>query len=122
MSEIKYLLDEHVNPRLRKALKRAAPDLVVWRIGDPSAPQLSTLDPEILLWCEQHQFSLVTNNRDSMPVHLQDHLAAGRHVPGIFTLNPKMTIGETAAELVLIWGASEAEEYLDQLNYLPLSS
>jgi hypothetical protein len=23
---------------------------------------------------------------------------------------------------VLIWGASEAEEYIDQLNYLPLSS
>jgi len=29
MSEIKYLLDEHVNPRLRKAIKRLAPDIVV---------------------------------------------------------------------------------------------
>jgi hypothetical protein len=57
-----------------------------------------------------------------MPVNLQDHLDAGHHVPGIFTLNPNMTIGETAEELVLIWGASEAEEYIDQLNYLPLSS
>lgn len=122
MSEIKYLLDEHVNPRLRKALKRLAPDIVVWRLGDPGAPPLSTLDPEILFWCEDHGFSLVTNNRESMPVHLREHLAAGRRVPGIFTLNPSMTISETADELVLIWGASEAEEYMDQLNYLPLSS
>ncbi|MCI0523631.1 MAG: DUF5615 family PIN-like protein [Acidobacteria bacterium] len=122
MSEIKYLLDEHVNPRLRKALKRSAPDIVVWRVGDPGAPQLSAPDPEILLWCEERGFSLVTNNRESMPVHLQKHLAEGRHVPGIFTLNPNLTIGETAEELVLIWGASEAEEYADQLNYLPLSS
>jgi hypothetical protein len=38
MSEIKYLLDEHVNPRLRKALKRSAPDIVVWRLGDPGPP------------------------------------------------------------------------------------
>lgn len=121
MSEIRYLLDEHVNPRLRKALKRLTPDIVVWRIGDPSAPALSTPDPEILLWCEERGFSLVTNNRESMPVHLQEHLAAGRHVPGIFTLNPQMTIGETADELVLIRGASEAEEYVDQLHYLPLS-
>lgn len=121
MSEIKYLLDEHVNPRLRKALKRSAPDIVVWRIGDPVAPALSTPDQEILLWCEDHGFSLVTNNRDSMPVHLREHLAVGRHVPGIFTLNPNMTIGETAAELVLIRGASEAEEYQDQLYYLPVS-
>jgi hypothetical protein len=122
MSEIKYLLDEHVNPRMRKALKRLAPDIVVWRLGDPGAPPLSTLDPEILLWCEDHGFSLVTNNRESMPVHLREHLAAGRRAPGIFTLNPNMTLGETADELVLIWGASEAEEYMDQLNYLPLSS
>lgn len=56
-----------------------------------------------------------------MPVHLREHLATGRHVPGIFTLNPNMTLGETADELVLIWGACEAEEYADELNYLPLS-
>lgn len=121
MSEIKYLLDEHVNPRLRKALKRLAPDVVIWRVGDPIAPALSTPDQEILLWCEDQHFSLVTNNRDSMPGHLREHLAAGRHVPGIFTLNPNMTMGETADELNLIWGACEAEEYMDQLNYLPLS-
>jgi Domain of unknown function (DUF5615) len=121
MSEIKYLLDEHADPRLRKALKQLASDIIVWRIGDPSAPLLSTSDPEILLWCEERGFSLVTNNRASMPVHLREHLADGRHVPGIFTLNPNMTLGETADELVLIWGASEAEEYADELNYLPLS-
>jgi hypothetical protein len=122
MSEIKYLLDEHVNPRLRKALKRLSPDIVVWRVGDPGAPSLGTLDPEILLWCEDHGFSLVTNNRESMPVHLREHLAAGRRAPGILTLNSNMTLSETANELVLIWGASDAEEYIDQLNYLPLSS
>ena len=56
-----------------------------------------------------------------MPVHLRDHLAAGQHVSGIFILNPQMTLGETADELILIWGASRAEEYFDQLRYLPIS-
>jgi hypothetical protein len=28
MSEIKYLLDEHVDPRLRKALKQLASDII----------------------------------------------------------------------------------------------
>jgi hypothetical protein len=49
MSEIKYLSDEHINPRLRKALKRSAPDIVVWRVGDPIAPVLSVPDLEILI-------------------------------------------------------------------------
>lgn len=34
---------------------------------------------------------------------MRDHLAAGHHIPGIFTLNPSMSIGETIEELALIW-------------------
>jgi Domain of unknown function (DUF5615) len=122
MSAIRYLLDEHVNPRLQKALRRQSPETVVWCIGDPGAPSLRSLDPEILVWCEVHGFSLVTNNRASMPAHLRDHLADGRHVPGIFILNPGMSMGETVDELSLIWSVSEAEEYTDHLSYLPISS
>ncbi|PKO21567.1 MAG: hypothetical protein CVU38_13975 [Chloroflexi bacterium HGW-Chloroflexi-1] len=116
----KYLLDENVGESFRKGLHAHYPDIVVWRIGDPTAPLVGTLDPDILLWCEANGFSLVTNNRDSMPNHLRDHLAVGRHVPGIFTLNTNMSIGETIEELALIWGASNSDEYTDQINYLPL--
>ncbi len=121
MSEIKYLLDENVHPGLRRAIEQQSPDIVVWRVGDPGVPSLETLDPEILIWCEDNGFILVTNNRASMPVHLDDHLKAGRHVPGIFTVNPNMTMGETAAELALIAGASDPDEYADQVTYLPVS-
>jgi len=121
MSATQYLLDEHVDPRLKKALKRNSPEIIVWRVGEPGAPKLSTPDPDILIWCEMKGFSLVTNNRASMSVHLQNHLAAKRHIPGIFILNPKMAVSETADELSLIWGASEAEEYYDLIWYLPLS-
>lgn len=120
MNSIQYLLDENVDDSLRKGLHLHWPEIVVWRIGDPTAPRIGTLDPEILLWCEAHNFSLVTNNRDSMPGHLQNHLAAGHHIPGIFTLNANMSIGETIEELALIWGASEPDEYADQINYLPV--
>jgi hypothetical protein len=122
MTPICYLLDEHVDPALRTQLIRREPDLTVWIIGDPGAPPRGTLDPEILLWCEAHQFVLVTNNRQSIPVHLRDHLAAGHHVPGIFVLNPNVTMGALMEELLLIWGASDLEEYLDLMLYLPLTS
>ena len=120
MSTLKYLLDENVNDSLRKGLHARHPEIVVWRIGDPAAPPIGTLDPAILAWCEENGFALVTNNRDSMPDHLRDHLAAGGHVPGIFTLHASMSIGEMIEELALIWGASEPGEFADQINYLPL--
>ena len=121
MSEIKYLFDENVDPSLRTALHKQWPEMVVWIIGDPGAPTRGTLDPDILLWCEANNFSLVTNNRTSMPDHLRDHLSVGRQVPGIFILSPDMTMGETAEELALICGASESNEYFNLLNFLPVS-
>ncbi len=121
MNEIRYLLDENVNPILRSALLRESPNLTVWQVGIPGAPDYGTLDPEILIWCEENNFLLVTNNRKSMPIHLQDHLETGRHVTGIFTLNAEMSVGEIVDELVLIATASSAEEYHDQIIYLPIS-
>lgn len=121
MRDIRYLLDENVNPLFRMELLRREPKLVVWKVGDAGAPPRGTPDPAILRWCEENDFILVTNNRQSMAQHLRDHLDEGWHVPGIFELNPGMNIGETIEELLLIWGASDMGEYRDLLIYLPLS-
>jgi len=120
MTKIKFLLDEHVNPALLRGLNQRDADIMVWRIGSPGAPALGTLDPEILLWCERNEFVLVTNNRASMPVHLADHLLTGHHVPGIFVLNAKFSIGEHVAELEYIWNAAEMDEFMDIIWYLPI--
>ena len=121
MNEIRYLLDENVDPILRSTLLRNQPNLTVWQVGMLGSPTLGTRDPEILIWCEENGFILVTNNRKSMPVHLQDHLAEGRNVTGIFTLNATMTVGETVDELILIASATFAEDYQNQIIYLPIS-
>ena len=118
---MRYLLDEHIAPVLRRELLRAAPDLEVWIIGDPGAPPLGTLDPTILVWCEEHGFCLVTNNRKSMPRHLVDHLSLGRHSSGIFVVSVAMAMGQLIDELILIAGASAADEYHDLILYLPLT-
>jgi hypothetical protein len=121
MSVVRYLLDEHVEPILRTQLLRREMEMIVWIIGDPGAPGRGMQDPDILLWCEANDFLLVTRNRASMPVHLKAHLDAGYHVPGILTLNPDMTMGETIDELSLIWAASNPDEFKDLIVYLPIT-
>lgn len=122
MSVIKFLLDENVDDRLRSALHQHGRDVVVSAVGDPLAPPKMTLDPDILLWCETYDFALVTNNRASMPVHLKAHIANGHHVPGIFILNPHMSLIEIVKELATIAGASREEEYADRKPFYLLSS
>lgn len=49
MTEIRYLMDENVNPLLRRELLQREPNLVVWQVGLLGAPEYGTLDPEILI-------------------------------------------------------------------------
>jgi hypothetical protein len=120
VSTIRFLLDENVHPLYRTELLKRERTMVVWRVGMVGVPPRGTPDPEILNWCEKHAFILVTNNRASMPPHLTEHLAQGRHIPGILVLNDKMSINETLEELLLIWAVSTANEYADKMLYLPL--
>ena len=118
---LQYLFDENVASAYVTQIRRRQLNLFVLLVGEPTAPIRGTLDPNILDWCEQHRFILVTNNRKSMPQHLADHLEQGRHVPGIFILNSKQSIGENIDELILIAEVSSDEEYQDRISHLPLS-
>ena len=118
---LRYLLDENIHPSYKKQLLFKRPELVVHAVGDPGFPQKGTLDPEILLWCEDNNLVLITNNRKSMPVHLRDHVARGRHIPGIITLNSEMSLGETIDELILIAETTLVDEYQDSIRYLPIT-
>lgn len=117
---LKYLLDENVDFLYQVQIQRQQPDIVVFRVGTPGTPPKQTSDPDILCWCEEHSFVLLTHNRKSMPVHLADHLAQGRHIPGIFILNDDLSLGQQLEELILIALASELSDYQDCITYLPI--
>jgi hypothetical protein len=55
-----------------------------------------------------------------MPGHLDTHLAAGGHVPGIVQLPRMLSIPSIVDDLVLLWNAALPEETRDRLLYLPL--
>jgi len=117
---MRYLLDENLPPSYRTQLLRRQPDLMVWSVGMAGAPPTGMLDPAILCWCEDHAFVLVTNNRRSMPTHLADHLAAGRHVPGILVLRFRAEFGRVIDDLLLIAAAAQRDEFQDQIVFVPL--
>lgn len=118
---IKYLIDENMSPAYREQLLYHQPDLIVLMVGDPGVPAKGTLDPEILHWCEQNDFILVTNNRRSMPVHLAEHLAQGHHIQGILALRFKAKMGQVIDDLITIAGASYEDEYKDRIEFIPLN-
>jgi len=114
-----YLIDENLSPAYCAQLLYHEPLLEVLRVGDVGAPARGTQDPEILKWCEQNNFILVTKDPNTIPKHLFDHLAAGHHVPGIIMINSGVPSGTILEDLILIAGASHEDEFRDQIIYIP---
>jgi hypothetical protein len=56
-----------------------------------------------------------------MPQHLREHVSNGRHIPGIFVVDPDIAIAALAEQLTLIDGASFENEHQDEIRYLPLA-
>jgi hypothetical protein len=118
--KVRYLLNENMAPEWRIQLLRNQPELTVWRVGDPLTPPQGTLDPEVLIWCEEHRFLLVTNDRRSMPTHLADHLAENRTLPGILALRRNALMGSAIEDLLLIAEIGAGEEFKNRIRYIPL--
>lgn len=119
MSTVRFFGDEHVRRGLADALwhREAAVEFVF--VGDEGCPPFGTPDPELLSYAEAHKLALVTADRKTMPDHVQDHLATGGHVWGVFLIQRGATWADLIEDLLLIWSASNAEDWCDHLERLP---
>ncbi|WP_292867903.1 DUF5615 family PIN-like protein [Nostoc sp. LPT] len=103
--KVRFLLDENLSPKLKTSVLRLNPAIDILRVGDAEAPLLGTLDPDILRYLELSQRMLVTDNRKSMPEHLEEHWGDGGHIWG------------------LVWLRSSGEpQYLGRNNLFDLGS
>jgi hypothetical protein len=116
---VRFLLDENLDPKVKIAALRLNPAADVLRVGDQGVPPLSTADPDLLRFCEVAQRILVTADRTTMPDHVNAHLAADGHIWGICLLRDGFSIYRIAQELLLIAEASTAEEWLDRIEWIP---
>jgi hypothetical protein len=63
---------------------------------------------------------LVSHDFQTMPHHFGDFLQARGSSPGVVVVPQSLPIGEAIEELVLIWGASDAEEWENRILRVPL--
>ena len=120
MSRLRFLLDEHLAHAIQSQLLRLDARIEILVMGQPFAPAIGVADQDILLWLEQNGYVLVTNNRRTMPDHVRAHYDTGHRIPGLFLLKRHAGIGQVIEQLYLLWVASEAEEYMDKVLYLPM--
>ncbi len=118
--KVRFLLDENLSKQIKLAALRLNRAIDILCVGEPDAPLFGTLDPDILRYLESTQRLLITDNRKSMPGHLESHWADGGHIWGLFWVRPPTPIGQLVQELLLVWETTEAEEWVDRVDWIPL--
>jgi hypothetical protein len=120
---LSFLLDENVPGRVVRALQRhnqrGADPLDIVRVGGSGSPPLSSDDSTILSWAEENRRLLVTEDKHTMPAHLDRHLKAGHHVPGVLMIRGGARVPALVEFLVLVAYASRPEEWEDRIEYIP---
>ena len=114
---VKFQADADLDGRVLRGLRRATPEIDIRTAADAALAGLE--DPEVLLIAADSGRILVSQDRRTMPVHFARFAAAKRSL-GVILLREAIPISTAIEELLLIWSASDAEEWEGRLVWIPL--
>lgn len=113
----RFQADEDLDGRILRGLRRAAPEIDIRTAVDAGLVGLT--DPDILRSSADSGRILVSQDRRTMPAHFARFVTEARS-PGVIVLREAIPIATAIEELMLIWNASEAEEWTNRLVWIPL--
>lgn len=76
-------------------------------------------DPDVLARAASENRILVTHDHRTMPDHFADFILQNTS-PGVFIISQQLPVRTAIEELLLIWAASESEEWGNLIVELPL--
>jgi hypothetical protein len=76
-------------------------------------------DTEVLRIASESGRILLSHDRKTMPAHLAKFRQVNSS-PGVIIVSRDLDIGAAIEDLLIIWAGSEAEEWHDQLGFVPL--
>jgi hypothetical protein len=114
---IRFLADADFNHAIVKGCRRHEPAMDFLSANEAKLERVP--DPDVLALAAEQDRILVTHDRQTMPLHFGEFLTAGRSSPGVFLVNQHTPIGEVIDALVLIWAASDADEWKNRIVNIP---
>lgn len=115
--KIKFQADADLNAKIVHALLRREPN-IDFQLADAAGIREMT-DPDVLEYSAHAGRVLVSHDYHTMPAHFANYISMHQS-PGVFLLAQDLPIRFAVEEILTIWETSEAEEWVNRLQYLPL--
>ncbi|HMF57015.1 MAG TPA: DUF5615 family PIN-like protein [Pyrinomonadaceae bacterium] len=114
---VRFQADADLNQTIVLALLRREPGI---DFQTALAARLAGLDdPTILALAAHEERVLVTHDQSTMPEHFSQFISSHTS-SGLLIIPQHLAPSIAVEELLLVWIASEAEEWLNRIAYLPL--
>lgn len=116
MSRPRFLADHDLNEHIVVGIQRREPAIEFGRardIGMSDSP-----DAEILEYADRHSLIVVSHDVNTMPAEAYTRIADGKTIAGLLMVQQTHPVGLIIETLTMIWSASEAEEWKNQVCFL----
>ena len=114
---IKFQADNDLKRAIVNGVKRRQPAIDFQTAEEAQLDGLS--DEEVLRLAADEGRILVSHDHRTMPVHLANFIAS-QESAGVILIEQVLPLREAIDELLLIWEASTAEEWINRLEFIPL--
>ena len=113
----RFQADADFNYKIVAGLRRREPAIDF--LGAHKGGVIGVSDPEVLTIAAKSRRILVSHDRKTMPGHFK-RFGETRSSPGVIIVSQDLEIGAAIEDLLLIWVATDSEEWVDQLGFVPL--
>jgi predicted nuclease of predicted toxin-antitoxin system len=118
MSRPRFLADHNLNENIVQGVERREPAAEFARVRELGLEE--SPDDEILAYAARERLIVVSHDVTTMSAAAELLLAAGQPMNGLLLVHQFYPIAPIIESLVLIWAASEAEEWDGRVRFLPL--
>ena len=110
--------DECLNGDIVRGLLRRQPNIDLVRVQDAGLGQ--TPDPEVLEWAAVEGRVLLTQDWDTMVGFAWQRVRAGQPMPGVIVRGKGVSVRQAIDELLIVSACGAADDFNNQVVYLPL--
>jgi hypothetical protein len=114
---VRFQADADLNAEIVAGVRRREPSIDFQTADEANLRRLR--DPEVVALAAQENRILVTHDRRTMPRHFADFILH-HSSPGVFIIAQTVSVQVAIEELLLMWAASESEEWRNLIVELPL--
>lgn len=114
----RFQADNDLRSAIRNGVLRREPS-VDFRSA-PAARLHGVSDPEVLRLAAAQTRILVSHDENSMPGHFTDFINEGNQSSGLLIVPQAAPVADIIESILLIWTASDADEWADRVAWLPL--